>query len=64
MSKKNDLAPIDDYLRREDPALPKTVRFSPRLWERLDELAEIKEAESLNSLLVAIAERACDEGGV
>lgn len=55
---------LADYLKKsEGEIVPKTIRATDGLWERLDRLAD-KHGESLNLICVLALEKACDEEGV
>lgn len=56
--------PLAAYVKEADgELLPKTVRATERLWDRLDALSE-KHGESLNQICALALQKVCDEEGV
>lgn len=60
---KTEKKPLDSYLNRDATPIKKTVRASESIWDRVEKLS-VKKNESLNSIVVAAIEKACDEEGV
>jgi len=56
--------PIDSYLKPDPKIEKKSVRAPNDLWLRVEKLADKKGDTSVNAIVVAALEKACDEEGV
>lgn len=55
--------PLDKYLNRDGEIQPRTVRAPEKLWDRIEDLAELKQV-SANLLIVAALEKILDQEGI